>query len=364
MDPRELLSDDGRVVLALCSQLGLKGKPKAFTLKEWNKLEERIQKSEWKRPSALAGQKPSDIAAALGISPGESERVARLLKRDGQLEDELEKLYERGLWAVTRADPGYPDKLRQSLKDKAPPVLFGAGRIALLEKGGVAVVGSRNLDPAGQAFAEEIGRRCAAAQLPVVSGGARGTDRVAVNAALEEGGIAFGVLADSLERTVRKRDLQERLVLLTPYSPTAGFSVGAAMGRNKVIYGLADYAVVVSSDLDKGGTWAGADETLKLGWCPVFARAGEGVPAGNRELLERGARPITDDAWRGDLAAWLKANAIRPVQEERQLSLQFQDDAKNRAPCGGGCAGEGEKDKRPVPDGKPKDDGGGRKRDY
>jgi len=38
-----------------------------------------------------------------------------------------------------------------------------------------------------------------------------------------------------------------RLALLTPYSPTGAFRP-AAMGRNKVIYGLADFAVVVSSD--------------------------------------------------------------------------------------------------------------------
>ena len=61
-------------------------------------------------------------------------------------------------------------------------------------------------------------------------------------------GIAFGALADSLERTARQADVREfvsdgKLVLLTPYAPTAGFSVGAAMGRNKLIYGLAEFAV-------------------------------------------------------------------------------------------------------------------------
>ena len=88
---------------------------------------------------------------------------------------------------------------------------------------------------------------------------------------------AIGVLADSLEATVRKWDVREllldgRLVLLTPYGPAAGFSVGAAMGRNKVIYGLAEFAIVVSSDFQTGGTWGGAVEALKAGWCPVFVR--------------------------------------------------------------------------------------------
>src|SRR5206468_1140399 len=139
----------------------------------------------------------------------------------------------------------------------------------------------RNIDEAGAAFAREVGRKAAAAKLLVVSGGARGTDRIAMDGALEADGNAVGAMADTLETTARKSDVREllldgRLVLLTPYLPAAGFSVGAAMGRNKIIYGLADFAVVVSSDYQTGGTWAGAVEALKAGWCPVFVREGSG----------------------------------------------------------------------------------------
>src|SRR5207248_2013941 len=170
-----------------------------------------------------------------------------------------------------------PKKLGDTLKRQAPPVLFGAGDPHLLGTAGVAVVGSRTINDAGIAFAREVGRKIAAAKCPVVSGGARGTDQLAMAAALEAGGKAFGVLADSLERTIRQPDLRQmlldgQLVLLTPYMPSAGFSVGGAMGRNKIIYGLAEFAVVVSSDFQTGGTWAGAVEALKGGWCPVCVR--------------------------------------------------------------------------------------------
>jgi DNA processing protein len=132
-----------------------------------------------------------------------------------------------------------------------------------------------------------------------VSGGARGTDRLAMEGALAADGKAIGALADSLEATIRKSDvrellLDERLVLVTPYAPTAGFSVGAAMGRNKVIYGLAESAVVVSSDYQTGGTWAGATEALKASWCPVFVRAGGDVPKGNQQLEKLGAVPFPE----------------------------------------------------------------------
>ena len=72
-----------------------------------------------------------------------------------------------------------------------------------------------------------------------------------------------GVMSDSLERGALAKDNREplmdrKLVLISPYDPAAGFNVGHAMQRNKVIYALADGAFVVSSDLEKGGTWAGA----------------------------------------------------------------------------------------------------------
>ena len=58
--------------------------------------------------------------------------------------------------------------------------------------------------------------------------------------------------------------------MVSPYHPTAGFSAGAAMGRNKLVYALSDVAVVVSSGQASGGTWTGASEALKAGWVPVL----------------------------------------------------------------------------------------------
>jgi predicted Rossmann fold nucleotide-binding protein DprA/Smf involved in DNA uptake len=149
-----------------------------------------------------------------------------------------------------------------------------------------------------------------------------------MQAVLDAGGQAVGIIADSLSRSIRQPDVREfvaegRLVLLTPYQPDNGFSVGAAMGRNKVIYGSADYAVVVSSDYQKGGTWSGAVETLTAGWCPIFVRSGDDVSVGNRELINKGAQPVIDGALDdvADLGAWMKAHAkSRPQQGELLLA--------------------------------------------
>lgn len=61
------------------------------------------------------------------------------------------------------------------------------------------------------------------------------------------------------------------------------------MGRNRLIYCLADAGLVVSTAEGEGGTWAGATEALEAGWVPVYVRAGEGVPEGNDALIARGA---------------------------------------------------------------------------
>ena len=184
---------------------------------------------------------------------------------------------------MTRADTGYPRRLKQRLKHAAPAILFGAGEQALLGQPGLAVVGSRNVDDQGKTYADYIGNACAREGLVLYSGGARGVDAISTNAALEARGTAVGVLAHSLEKAIRAADARPKLVsgdlaLVTPYSPNAGFSVGAAMGRNKLVYALADYALVIASDVGKGGTWAGAMEALKAKWSPVFVLDGPDVP--------------------------------------------------------------------------------------
>jgi DNA processing protein len=254
----------------------------------------------------------------------EAERIVQLLARGGSMAIELERLAASGIWCVTRADDAYPTRLRNALKHQSPAVLFGAGALEILELPAIAIVGSRNLDESGEVFTRRLGALCAHQSVVVVSGGARGTDRVSMQAALDAGGHAVGILADSLSRSIRQPDVREfvangRLVLLTPYHPDNGFSIGAAMGRNKVIYGAADYAMVVSSDYQKGGTWAGADEALKAGWCPVFVRSGDKVPPGNRELINKGAQPVVDAVLDdvGDITAWMKEHArSRPQQGE------------------------------------------------
>jgi len=167
----------------------------------------------------------------------DGDRLKRLLARGFLLSQAVEHWRTRAIWVVSRADAEYPRRLKVRLKDDAPPVLYGCGDNAILETGGLAVVGSRDVDEALVEYTESIGRLAAKAKLALVSGGARGIDQAAMRGALGAGGIVAGVLADSLERTALNREhrnllLEGQLVLISPYDPAAGFNVGHAMQRN------------------------------------------------------------------------------------------------------------------------------------
>jgi predicted Rossmann fold nucleotide-binding protein DprA/Smf involved in DNA uptake len=293
------LTPDAQAMLLLCSHVGLSNRPtlKPLKLREWNRIARNLQESSLQRPGALLEVSEEEIATALNVSEEVAQRLAQLLARGGGLAIELERLESLGIWVITRADAAYPQKWRKRLRTSAPPILFGAGEKALLGQPGVAVVGSRNVSPEGKQYAAFIGDACAYAGLVLYSGGARGVDSISTQAALDGRGTAVSILAHSLERTIRQPETRQALVqgdlaLVTPYAPSAGFSVGAAMGRNKLIYTLADYAVVVASSAGKGGTWNGATEALKHQWVPIFVLEGPDMPEGNRRLLKKGAMPL------------------------------------------------------------------------
>jgi predicted Rossmann fold nucleotide-binding protein DprA/Smf involved in DNA uptake len=95
------------------------------------------------------------------------------------------------------------------------------------------------------------------------------------------------------------------------------------MGRNRLIYTLADYAIVVASDAETGGTWAGATETLKNGWVPVFVLEHAAMPEGNKLLLQKGALPFPHPFKEPPLklSAWLKEKAFNQPKQPNQPAL-------------------------------------------
>lgn len=271
--------------------------PKPLTPTEWGKFALWLR-DERMAPELLLAGNVHDRLTGWTDKNITTDRISRLLGRGSALAIAMEKWLRSGLWVLTRADRAYPARLKQRLRTAAPPVLFGCGNVGLLESRGVAVVGSRNASERDLAYARQLGERAAGEGITVVSGGARGIDEAAMLGAVEAEGSACGVLADSLLRACastkyRKHLLNDRLVLVSPYHPEAGFAAGNAMGRNKYIYCLADAALVVHSGT-KGGTWNGAIENLRRGWVPLWVKPTDDPAAGNVGLVRQGAGALPE----------------------------------------------------------------------
>ncbi|MDI1269263.1 MAG: DNA-processing protein DprA [Polaromonas sp.] len=262
---------------------------------EYKRLARHLREIQ-RQPADLVSPDAAEILRACQPVIDEN-RLQKLLGRGFLLSQVIERWQARAIWVVSRADAEYPRRLKARLREDAPAVIYGCGDMGLLESGGLAVVGSRHVDDSLIDYTMAVGRLAARAGRTLVSGGAKGIDQAAMRGALEAGGKVSGVLADSLEKTAMNREhrnllLDGQLVLISPYDPSAGFNVGHAMQRNKLIYALADTSLVVSSDLNKGGTWTGAVEQLdKLKFVPVFIRSTGEASAGLDGLRMKGALP-------------------------------------------------------------------------
>lgn len=250
-----------------------------------------------------------------------AERIIELLNRGHSLALAMEKWQRAGLWVVTRSDPEYPKRLKQRLKTDSPPVLFGCGNKALLNTGGLAVIGSRNASESDLAFTDQVGAKAAAEGIAIVSGGARGVDETAMLGALEQGGVVIGVMADSLLKAAtsskwRKGLMDDHAVLVSPFYPEAGFSAGNAMARNKYIYCLADSSLVIHSG-KKGGTLNGAEENLKKAWVPLWVKQTTDKDAANANLVTKGGRWLEADTQAFKIAE-LMCNEGGPVNQVKE----------------------------------------------
>ncbi|MBL8314297.1 MAG: DNA-processing protein DprA [Rubrivivax sp.] len=297
---------------------------------EYKRLARHLREIQ-RQPADLVSPDAADLMRACQPVIDEA-RLQRLLGRGFLLSQVIERWQARAIWVVSRADAEYPRRLKVRLREDAPAVIYGCGDMALLESGGLAVVGSRHVDDSLIDYTMAVGRLAARAGRTLVSGGAKGIDQAAMRGALEAGGKVSGVLADSLEKTTMNREhrnllLDGQLVLISPYDPSAGFNVGNAMQRNKLIYALADASLVVSSDLNKGGTWTGAVEQLdKLKFVHVYVRSTGGSSPGLDALRSKGALPWPNPQDADAFESVFEVAAPTPVPSPQSGLALFSED--------------------------------------
>ena len=299
------------------------GVVKPLTPREWGRFAAWLRQKPL-APRQLLDGKPTDLLEGWRDKTVSIERVKALLDRSAALSRAIDSWTESGLWMLASPESGYPHRLKQHLPDAVPAVLFGCGRKSLLNDGGLAVVGSRNIGPADAAYSRRLGELASEAGVSVVSGGARGVDEEAMLGALESGGTVVGVLANGLLRAAASKKYRQHikdgnLALVSHRNPEAGFNVGHAMQRNKYVYCLAEAAFVVHSG-KTGGTWNGAQENLAKRWVPLWVKPAADPEAGNADLIRAGAGEAPAEADQIDVAQLLSIGRMENAKEATQQS--------------------------------------------
>lgn len=201
----------------------------------------------------------------LGYGPDMAVRILNLLNDGEILEHYLCRGRLRGCAPVTRVSEKYPLILRKRLGNDSPGCLWIKGDASILELPGIALVGSRDLEPENRAFAEAVGIHAARQGLALISGNARGADRAAQEACLSHGGRVISIVADRLEnQTVR-----DGILYVSEDGYDLSFSAQRALSRNRIIHGWGRLVFVAQARLGAGGTWDGAARNLRHGWSSV-----------------------------------------------------------------------------------------------
>jgi len=163
---------------------------------------------------------------------------------------------EPGHFIVTLADEFYP---RALLEIADPPsLIYARGRVELLQRSCLAIVGSRNATAQGESNAVAFAKALSNAGLTIVSGLAVGIDAAAHRGGLEGAGATIAVLGTGIDVPYPKRnvELAEQIaaqgLLLSEFPLGTGPLAGNFPRRNRLISGLAQGCLVIEAALASG----------------------------------------------------------------------------------------------------------------
>ena len=185
------------------------------------------------------------------------------------------------LWS----DEVYPERLGHLVDP--PPVLFARGRLDLLSRPAVTIVGSRRSTAYGRRSAEALAAQMALRGITVVSGLALGIDGASHRGALEAGGDTIAVLGSGVDliQPASHRRLGERVardgLLLSEFLPGEPARAHHFPRRNRILAALGG-AVVVVEAAEKSGALITVEHASRSGAGCVCG------PGGPRRSAESG----------------------------------------------------------------------------
>lgn len=209
-----------------------------------------------------------------------------------EIDAEIEAGEALGAVLLCACEPQFPQAL--AALDPPPPVLWARGRVDLLTRSAVAIVGARVASAAGQRFARGLAADLGRAGQVVVSGLARGIDGAAHEGALATGTVA--VLGGGIDDIYppEHRDLYGRVAeagcIVSESRPGHRAQAKDFPRRNRIISGLSRAVVVVEAEIRSGSLITArlaaeqGREVLSVPGSPLDPRA-----KGTNDLIRQGA---------------------------------------------------------------------------
>ncbi|MGA8940432.1 MAG: DNA-processing protein DprA [Acidobacteriaceae bacterium] len=249
--------------------------------------------------------------------------------------EELARTTEQGAKVLTPEDEAYPGALLEIYDP--PSVLWVRGDVGLLNRPGIAVVGTRQPTPYGAGMAEMLSRDLAQRRMVVMSGMARGVDTCAHKGALEAGGATIAVWGTGIDVIYPKENkkLAEQIVAqggaIVSEFPLGTFPAPQNFPiRNRTLSGMSIGVLVV-----EGGEYSGTRITARCALeqgRDVYAVPGNATNKnawGPNTLIKQGAKLTAtwEDIWE-DLTS----------QVRMQLEDELQAQVGGNESSGGGNA--------------------------
>ncbi|MGB9819877.1 MAG: DNA-processing protein DprA [Pseudothermotoga sp.] len=240
-----------------------------------------------------------ELQKAFSISIKDVSKVLKAKDYLGNTSFLVERLKSNGIKIISTMDHEYPKKFEQNLGiNERPPVIYCKGSVEFLNRRCIAIVGSRDANEKSIEFTKNIAKRYVERGFAIVSGFARGVDRTAFEAAIDNKGeaiivLAQGILSFRLPKEYYEHYANKKILILSTYLPDSQWHVGNAMERNKYIYALGDKVYIAESRDNQGGTWHGAMDAKDKGNVNVYVRYPEkDEKNGNEKLIRMGLKAV------------------------------------------------------------------------
>ena len=181
---------------------------------------------------------------------------------------------------------------------KYPPELFYKGKLNLLKRPKVSIVGTRRPSAYTRQFTYALAKTLAKRGVCVVSGAAMGVDSIAHDGAGADNTIAVVANGLDIRYPVINRELIENIekegLLLSQFNDGFRATGWSFVVRNELVVALGDILIVTEADLNSG-SMRSVEYALKMGkeiWV-LSHRIGESLGT-NKLLLEGNANVIHD----------------------------------------------------------------------